>query len=80
MRSVNTFQDMGFVLPEIAAKLDLESIMGITAVVKWYYPEYLDWGEPDRGAGGWWGVYLVGSTCHARDRGNSRPLLGPEAE
>ncbi len=36
-RSVNTFQNVELALPEIAARLDLESITAVTAVVKWYH-------------------------------------------
>ena len=36
-RSANTFQNVEFAMPEIAARLDLASITAITAVVKWYH-------------------------------------------
>ncbi len=35
--SVNTFQNVEFALAEISARLALENIKGITAVVKWYH-------------------------------------------
>ncbi len=36
-RSVNTFQNVEFALPEIAATMDLGNITAVTAVAKWYH-------------------------------------------
>ncbi len=36
-RSVNTFQNVEFALPEIAARMDVRSITAVTAVAKWYH-------------------------------------------
>ncbi len=36
-RSVNTFQNVEFAVPEIAARMDVRSITAVTAVAKWYH-------------------------------------------